>query len=387
MQANPSNILLFHRRSQINATKLSTNGQKSSKKNNSLNKSEGIPPEELESINIEDLINDNLHNAAKKLGILDPKQLGNALNDFVEKEQRQAFAETFNDLLGKKQKTLVDRGVKGQNEEGKVTTKAGIIEICKAEAEARASARERNDQKVDDDGNSDNAENSNVNNVPLNENNNVESSPKSKKNIFELSDDSPSEDEEVVIKPVATNTKRGRRTAAVTSSTKTSATKTTTKRKATSTTKEKVKPASRTKTTSRRAATSTKKQCVFNDDDSEVEEMDVEDDNAFVPKNDDDDDDDLIELLEDERPTKKTRKLNTSSIAARGFTSSKKTPLTTASRSRIGGKKKRISLFDNEVENDNDDDDDVQVVPSSMASSIGGWGNASTTSQFKRRKR
>lgn len=67
-QANPSDILLFHKRRSAETAK------KGASKKSSLN----IPtePDDLDEINIEDLITDNLDKSDKKLELLDEKTMG-----------------------------------------------------------------------------------------------------------------------------------------------------------------------------------------------------------------------------------------------------------------------------------------------------------------------
>ena len=68
-QANPSDILLFHKRRSAETAK-----KKGASNRGSLN----IPtePEDLDETNIEDLITDNLERSDKKLELLDEKTMG-----------------------------------------------------------------------------------------------------------------------------------------------------------------------------------------------------------------------------------------------------------------------------------------------------------------------
>jgi len=138
--ANPSDILLFHRRRQTSDT---PSVSKSSKSRQSAisNNSEPIPPEDLAEINVEDLIKENLDISDKKLQILNEQSLGIALEEFVVKEQARAIGETVQDILRVSQKQLNKRGSSSTNDNdgnkvgGVVTTSAGVREIVKAEAE------------------------------------------------------------------------------------------------------------------------------------------------------------------------------------------------------------------------------------------------------------
>jgi hypothetical protein len=75
MQANPSDILLFHKRRQAENAKGGKSGA-SRKKRNSVGLDVPVEPEDLEQINIEDLIVQNLANNDKKLELLDEKSMG-----------------------------------------------------------------------------------------------------------------------------------------------------------------------------------------------------------------------------------------------------------------------------------------------------------------------
>lgn len=101
--ANPSDVLLFHRKRQE-----STKAKGSSKrKQGTLN--EPMAPQELEEMNIEDLAKEELENADKKLEILNEQRLGLALDDFVSKEQRLAIGDAMSEMLKKQQTKLIRR--------------------------------------------------------------------------------------------------------------------------------------------------------------------------------------------------------------------------------------------------------------------------------------
>ena len=73
--ANPSDILLFHKRRQAEAAK----GGKSAasrKKRGAAGLDLPVEPEDLENLNIEDLVTENLVNNEKKLELLDEKSMG-----------------------------------------------------------------------------------------------------------------------------------------------------------------------------------------------------------------------------------------------------------------------------------------------------------------------
>ena len=74
-QANPSDILLFHKRRQAEVA-TDRKGGASRKKRRVAGLDVPLEPEDLEQINIEDLITANLANNDKKLEILDEKSMG-----------------------------------------------------------------------------------------------------------------------------------------------------------------------------------------------------------------------------------------------------------------------------------------------------------------------
>ncbi len=73
-QANPSDILLFHRRRKAESAADSKGGTR-----NSRTAVAGligpIEPEDLEEINVEDLVNDNLATTDKKMELLNERQM------------------------------------------------------------------------------------------------------------------------------------------------------------------------------------------------------------------------------------------------------------------------------------------------------------------------
>lgn len=128
--ANPSDVLLFHRKRREQA-------ERESQLNSSLH--EPVPPEELEELNVEDLVKDTLINADQKLELLQEEKMGLALEHFVAKEQKQAIDNTVEDILMQQRQTLVRRG-QGDDDgnesvQNKITTKAGIRELCLKETD------------------------------------------------------------------------------------------------------------------------------------------------------------------------------------------------------------------------------------------------------------
>eukprot|EP00586_Coscinodiscus_wailesii_P016404 CAMPEP_0172493426 /NCGR_PEP_ID=MMETSP1066-20121228/24888_1 /TAXON_ID=671091 /ORGANISM="Coscinodiscus wailesii, Strain CCMP2513" /LENGTH=939 /DNA_ID=CAMNT_0013263609 /DNA_START=81 /DNA_END=2900 /DNA_ORIENTATION=+ len=144
--ANPADVLLFHRRRL---------GVEDSKKG-SPNKRSGaaypgpLAPEELAEINVEDLVRDNLTTSDSKLEILQDQRMGLALEDFVVKEQRTAIDYTVEDILVHQRKTLVKRGVEeDDNEKAKITSGAGVREVCIKQAEQAREEMMKDDEEQD----------------------------------------------------------------------------------------------------------------------------------------------------------------------------------------------------------------------------------------------
>eukprot|EP00986_Skeletonema_menzelii_P008558 scaffold3643_cov132-Skeletonema_menzelii.AAC.8 len=121
-QANPSDILLFHKRRSAETAK-----KKGASNRGSLN----IPtePEDLDETNIEDLITDNLERSDKKLELLDEKTMGEALNAFVDKEERKAIDEAAERIL-KENRKLIKKRQSGEDEETSELNPNLIREMC-----------------------------------------------------------------------------------------------------------------------------------------------------------------------------------------------------------------------------------------------------------------
>jgi len=137
--ANPSDILLFHKKRGAESAK--TKGAAKKRASKGLN----VPsePEELEEVNVEDLVNDNLFNSDKKLELLNEKDMAEALDDFVAKEQRGAIGDKAAHCLKTSQRHLKKRGRKEGDEDGEedfaIDNPTAIREFCMSKAEkARA---------------------------------------------------------------------------------------------------------------------------------------------------------------------------------------------------------------------------------------------------------
>lgn len=97
--ANPSDILLFHRKKDPKAA--------STVKKASV---QPLVPEELEKTNMEDLVRDHLlAPGSKPMKILTENRLSDALEDYVDKARTVAISETVNNLIEEKQEYLVEK--------------------------------------------------------------------------------------------------------------------------------------------------------------------------------------------------------------------------------------------------------------------------------------
>jgi double-strand break repair protein MRE11 len=110
--ANPSDILLFHKRRGGESAK-GGKATASRKKRSTAGLDVPVEPEDLEQINIEDLIVQNLANNEKKLELLDEKSMGEALEQYVDKKEARAIATMAEKMLNLSQKTLMKRARAG----------------------------------------------------------------------------------------------------------------------------------------------------------------------------------------------------------------------------------------------------------------------------------
>jgi hypothetical protein len=110
--ANPSDILLFHKRRGGESAK-GGKAAASRKKRSTAGLDVPVEPEDLEQINIEDLIVQNLANNEKKLELLDEKSMGEALEQYVDKKEARAIATMAEKMLNLSQKTLMKRARAG----------------------------------------------------------------------------------------------------------------------------------------------------------------------------------------------------------------------------------------------------------------------------------
>jgi hypothetical protein len=142
LQANPSDVLLFHRKRTNEASKTSTpkNKGSSARKNGDAIQIDPAYPAELEESNVEDFIKTMLNTSEKKISVLKEDKMSIALDDFVTKEQRQVINETVTKLVNTQEKWLVQRGVDPSNDresgsEVKLTTANAVREVCQAEGD------------------------------------------------------------------------------------------------------------------------------------------------------------------------------------------------------------------------------------------------------------
>eukprot|EP00571_Detonula_confervacea_P017476 CAMPEP_0172303652 /NCGR_PEP_ID=MMETSP1058-20130122/5169_1 /TAXON_ID=83371 /ORGANISM="Detonula confervacea, Strain CCMP 353" /LENGTH=924 /DNA_ID=CAMNT_0013014555 /DNA_START=77 /DNA_END=2854 /DNA_ORIENTATION=+ len=115
--ANPSDILLFHKRRQAENSK---GGKAAKKKRGAAGLDVPVEPENLEDINIEDLVTENLVNNDKKLELLDEKSMGEALEQFVDKMETRAISIRTEQILEDNQKILMKRA-RGGGEDGEAS--------------------------------------------------------------------------------------------------------------------------------------------------------------------------------------------------------------------------------------------------------------------------
>jgi double-strand break repair protein MRE11 len=108
--ANPDDVLLFHRKKEVNPH------AKASKKRSSMQKP--IAPEELERTNMEDLVKELLGAPEQKLRLLNELNLSLAMEEFVEKSSAQSIPDAALEMLEGKQKKLIDRGGANKSDSG-----------------------------------------------------------------------------------------------------------------------------------------------------------------------------------------------------------------------------------------------------------------------------
>eukprot|EP00554_Chaetoceros_debilis_P011983 CAMPEP_0194116684 /NCGR_PEP_ID=MMETSP0150-20130528/28215_1 /TAXON_ID=122233 /ORGANISM="Chaetoceros debilis, Strain MM31A-1" /LENGTH=817 /DNA_ID=CAMNT_0038807463 /DNA_START=62 /DNA_END=2515 /DNA_ORIENTATION=+ len=137
--ANPSDILLFHRR---RSTDAKSSKKKKSKDAEGLDgSSEPIYPADIEDVNIEDIVRDTLDNQEKKMMILDESRLSIAVEDYVVKETKATIGESVKKMITGQRKLLVRRGHDEDEDEdathndGKLKTVNAVREMCQSESQ------------------------------------------------------------------------------------------------------------------------------------------------------------------------------------------------------------------------------------------------------------
>jgi double-strand break repair protein MRE11 len=137
--ANPDDVLLFHRKKEVNTH------AKASKKRTSMQKP--IAPEELERTNMEDLVKELLGAPEQKLRLLVEKNLSLAMEEFVEKSLAQSIPDAALEMLEGKQKKLIERGGVGKSESGDSGDFVGKPSQVREEFDRKA----QEDDALDDD--------------------------------------------------------------------------------------------------------------------------------------------------------------------------------------------------------------------------------------------
>ena len=340
--ANSDNILLFRREKQ--AKKVESKATRKTRE--ALKKP--MEPDELERTNVEDLVSTILELPGSRLELLSGKTLGEALEEYVEKNNLQSIPNASEHLLKKRQKKLISQ-----------TDVTGSAEDIKdaIRRESYGEPAEAVDHEEPE--------------VPKSNATKTGSKSRSRKQSFSSgedvnADDYDDEDEENM------GNKRSRKSSSSTS-------RKPIKAKAPAASRRKHQPPSddeedddvvileeKPKSKSRSSRRSTKKvNYSVDDDDDDGDESD-----AVVDMLDDDDDDD-DEVMEIE-PPKKSRKATTT---ARSSRTAKKSPPRRTTKATSTRKPSRRKFVDSD-----DDDDDLQP-------SIGladDWGSAATSSQYRR---
>ncbi len=135
IQANPSDILLFHRR-RTARSKSSKGGGKSALEQD-LN-DQPVYPADLDNVDVEDIVKDTLDSSEKKMMVLDDSRLSIAVGNYVSKETRASINDNVEKMLNVKQKKLIKRGMEGDDDgenENKLTTVNAIREMCQNESQ------------------------------------------------------------------------------------------------------------------------------------------------------------------------------------------------------------------------------------------------------------
>eukprot|EP00559_Dactyliosolen_fragilissimus_P002816 CAMPEP_0184858342 /NCGR_PEP_ID=MMETSP0580-20130426/3463_1 /TAXON_ID=1118495 /ORGANISM="Dactyliosolen fragilissimus" /LENGTH=826 /DNA_ID=CAMNT_0027354451 /DNA_START=320 /DNA_END=2800 /DNA_ORIENTATION=- len=161
--ANPTDILLFHRKRTTEKTK--SGKQKNSSSSAGLN-NEPIAPQDLSEVNVEDLVHDVLDSSEKKLNIVNQSKLGEALDEFVAKEHNKAFMDTVSKIVHFQQKKLLERGVEtdkepkpddemSNNDDEEIEGRNEAEDVCMGES-AKVNKRQSKRSMIGHSGNSDN---------------------------------------------------------------------------------------------------------------------------------------------------------------------------------------------------------------------------------------
>jgi len=308
-------------------------GEKGGSKRSRAKRDNPIAPVELDlaEVGIEELIKENLNAADAKLGVLDEQRMGLVLEDFVDKDNKDAFDGFVDKSTTAQHKILVKRGTDNKNDvegnENKIVTSAAVREICNAQSEKKKQDAEQK----------------------------VESEPAGAKRakpakVHVLDDDDEEEDGDE--KKEASSSVRNKASSA----------------KPTQQAATKQGPAKSTSRPTREAAKAASSKLAYNLSDDD--DIDLSDDN--YRKHDGSD--------EEVKAVTKTKAKSRASTAATARTTSVKRK--SASEPVKATRGKAIpKLYDDD---DSDMDDDVQFVG---VSSGKGWGTANSQSQVNKRER
>lgn len=348
--ANPTDILLFHRRKETRGPSLSA------KQKAALAKT--MVPEELERTNMEDLVSDQLNAPDRQLKLMDRQRLNTALEEYVDKKLTATIGDTVTSMLKETQKKFIKRvGSEGAGEKTKVRDELDKETQQKTEAEEKETKRKekRKSQahdKVEEEEEEDVVE---------------EQQPPRRGDRSGKENSFDEESQESAQKPSSSKSQTARSAAGDA------------KRKADRRrqllddsdddmeVEETVKP--KAKARERRSAS--KRPVVYNLDDSGEDEED-----AFVAQDDEDEDEDEELEVDEVVPAKKSRSKRTPAASKkRPAARARSTSTSGTARKSSSSRKKSTSRFD-----DSDDEDDAPYGGSIELNDD--WGTAATRSQI-----
>ena len=347
--ANSDNILLFRREKQ--AKKIESKATRKTRE--ALKKP--LDPEELERTNMEDLVSTILDLPGSKLELLQEKALGEALEEYVEKNNLQAISNASEYLLKKRQKKLISQKDVADNaedikeailresfgdpaaasEDPMETTSNGTKSTTKSRSKKKfiSSQEDEEDMMNNDEEDEENMGNKRIRSSSSSSSRKAKAPAASRrKHRPPPSDDEDDDDDDVVVVD-----------------------------------EEEAIP----KTTSRASRRGARKVNYSMDNDDGDDDDDGSD--AVVDLEDAEDDDEVMEI----EPPKKGRKATLARTTSRSTKSTaKKTPPRRTTKATSTRKARRTEFM---VDSDNDDDDHQPSI--GLADD---WGSAATNSQYKR---